>query len=91
MNILNFNNPNLPEMSDKEMFVDSLGNVVWRVVPPDVHAKELNPELWRFDVVSKSRPDLLKPVSCDLLAPNVSPDFFDEVANKFSDNTTTEV
>ena len=83
MTYQSFNNPHLPDMQDKEMFVDSLGNVVWRVVPPDAHAKELNPELWRFDVVSKARPDLLKPVSCDLLAPTVSPDFFDEMANKF--------
>lgn len=85
MNILNFNDPHLPELTDREMFVDSLGNVVWRVVPPDAHAKELNPELWRFDVVSKARPDLLKPVSCDILAPTVSPDFFAAVANKFPD------
>lgn len=83
MTYLNFNNPHLPDLQDKEMFVDSLGNVVWRVVPPDAHAKELNPELWRFDVVSKARPDLLKPVGCDLLAPTVSPDFFDEMAKKF--------
>ena len=83
MNITNYNDPHLPELSDKEMFVDSLGNVTWRVVPPDTHAKELNPELWRFDVVSKARPDLLKPVSCDILAPTVSSDFFQQIANKF--------
>lgn len=83
MKILTSIDPHLPELSDKEMFVDSLGNVVWRVVPPDAHAKELNPQLWRFDVVSKARPDLLKPVSCDILAPTVSSDFFDEVAKKF--------
>lgn len=84
--LLNLNNPRLPNISDKELFVDSLGNVVWRVVPPDFHASELNPDLWRFDVVSKARPDLLKPVSCDLLAPNVSSDFFDELANNFVDD-----
>lgn len=88
MKILNFNPSRLPDISQREMFVDSMGFVTWRVVPPDAHEKELNPELWRFDVVSKVRPDLLKPVSCDLLAPNVSPDFFDEVANKFSEDTT---
>lgn len=86
MNILHFNNPHLPELQDREMFVDSLGNVVWRVVPPDTHAKELNPQLWRFDVVAHARPDLLKPVSCDILAPTVPTDFFDEIANKFSED-----
>lgn len=89
--LFNLNNPRLPNIPEKEMFVDSLGNVVWRVVSPDAHAKELNPELWRFDVVSKARPDLLKPVSCDLLAPNVAPDFFDEVAKNFPDDIQNEV
>lgn len=91
MSILDFNNAHLSEIPDKEMFVDSLGNVVWRVVPSDAHAKELNPELWRFDVVSKARPDMLKPVGCDLLAPNVSPDFFDAMVQKFPDEIQNEV
>lgn len=85
MNLLNLNSPHLPDIPQREMFVDSLGHVSWRPVPRDAHAKELNPELWRFDVVSKARPDLLKPVGCDLLAPNVSSDFFDDLAQKFPD------
>lgn len=91
MNLLNLNLPNLPDIPQREMFVDALGHVVWRVVSRDAHAKELNPELWRFDVVSKARPDLLKPVGCDLLAPNVAPDFFDEMAQKFPDDIQNEV
>lgn len=91
MRILNFNNPHLLDMPEKELFVDSLGNAIWRVVSPDAHAKELNPELWRFDVVSKARPDLLKPVSCDILAPTVPPDFFDEIAKNFPDDIQNEV
>lgn len=84
-NILHFNDPCLSDFPDKEMFVDSLGNVSWQPVAADAHASELNPTFWKFDVVSKARPDLLKPVSCDILAPTVSPDFFDKMAANLPD------